>query len=626
VNRRREFVPLIVGALVVATALPGFFATRDAQTDRSRATAQARASAAADVRQARRDANARLLVATAEATDGNPNEPDEELNGTLLRLAPARQLMGVIRTTSASRAPVAVAVPPADAATIVGVDLAHQRSLQLMFELARDSGDAKSGSGTIARRRVSVLAEPLYGSQATPLDVAARRNSLVGYVVLVTPTAAAAFNAPSTSGRSAHPLTALAFGLALAVLVTVIVSRRERRGTHSELEARARADELALIARMGPMLQQSLTLSELLPLFVVEVSNEFHFSAASISLASESGELTRVFAIGAHHPEAEPDVDALGTDRGPIAPGGFVHVALERGGRTIGVLRARTNGGMTTRQVDSFVAVCTLLSAALGNAQLFENEKRMVAQLRDVDAMKIAFVGSVSHELRTSATAIEGFAGLLDNDRLAPDDPRRADYIQRIRRNARSLGLLVEDLLDFARMERAGAGPALKRIDMSKVVPEVVDQLSPILSERPVAVQVMPGLAVIGDLSMVERILANLLSNAAKYTPANSAIDVTLGIDGNDAVLTVADHGPGIPADERENVFRLFYRVDDESMRATRGIGIGLALVKQLVDQMNGDVRIDETPGGGATFRVAVPLMAELALDEQAQPACANQN
>jgi signal transduction histidine kinase len=465
---------------------------------------------------------------------------------------------------------------------------------------------------------------PLYGNGTPPLDVAARRQSLAGYAVLFTPPAAPA--AGSSRSGSAPAPAALWFALVLAIAVAVVVSRRERKGTASEHEAEARAEELALIARMGAMLQQSLTLSELLPLFVVEVSNEFQFSTASISLASEAGELARVFAIGGEGTGTALDVNDLVTDRGPIAPDAVVHVALERGGRTIGALQACASAGMSVRQVDSFIAVSTLLSAALGNAQLFENEQRMVAQLRDVDAMKIAFVGSVSHELRTSATAIEGFAGLLDNDRLAPDDPRRGDYIQRIRRNARSLGLLVEDLLDFARMERAGAGPALKRIDVSKVVPEVVDQLSPILSDRPITVDVVPDLAINGDLSMVERILANLLSNAAKYTPPNSPIEVALAVDGDAAVLTVADHGCGIAEAERDKVFRLFYRVDDESMRATRGIGIGLALVKQLVDQMNGEVRIDETPGGGATFRVAVPLMPDLAVNEQAQPACVNQN
>jgi two-component system OmpR family sensor kinase len=124
-------------------------------------------------------------------------------------------------------------------------------------------------------------------------------------------------------------------------------------------------------------------------------------------------------------------------------------------------------------------------------------------------------------------------------------------------------------------------------------------------------VDVTPGIAVNGDLSMVERILSNLLSNAAKYTPAGTPIAVTLHRENDAAVLTVEDHGGGIPEAERERVFQLFYRVEDQAARAVRGIGIGLALVRQLVDQIHGTVVIHDTPGGGATFRVTIPLFAE---------------
>ncbi|HVV37551.1 MAG TPA: ATP-binding protein [Acidimicrobiales bacterium] len=603
--KRRLTTPLVVGLLVLAAATPSFVAARNARNDRDRRVAHARAAAAAAADQANRRATARLLLAGAAAIDGNQIASDTDLTATLLRFAPAGQVMGVVRTTAATSLPVVAAVPPASAPKVVGLDFAQQPAVQLAFALARDAGVAKSARGRLADGSTTVVqAQALYGG-ADPLDVAGRRQALAGYLVSLSPPVAAPKPAAHTSALPVLPLVA---GLGFAIAIAVIVGRRERAVHRSEAEAAARAEELALIARMGPMLQQSLTLSELLPLFVVEVGNEFDFDACSVSLATETGELSRVFSIGADL-GADSTAETV-TDRGPIAANTYVHIALERSGRTIGVVRARPVNGMSERQVESLVAACTLLSAALGNAQLFENEQRMVARLRDVDAMKIAFVGSVSHELRTSATAIEGFAGLLDNDRLAPDDPRRADYIQRIRRNARSLGLLIEDLLDFARMER-GSGPVLKRVDLTKVVPEVVDQLSPVLGDRPISVVVTPDVAVNGDLSMVERILANLLTNAAKYTPPNSPIEVGLGIEDGAAVLAVVDHGGGIAPEERENVFRLFYRVDDESLRATRGIGIGLALVKQLVEQMHGEVRINETPQGGATFRVTLPLFHE---------------
>jgi two-component system OmpR family sensor kinase len=213
----------------------------------------------------------------------------------------------------------------------------------------------------------------------------------------------------------------------------------------------------------------------------------------------------------------------------------------------------------------------------------------------------------VSHELRTTLTAILGFAALLEADGSTLD-AMHADYVARIGRNARSLAVLVEDLLDFARVERSGISVALRPIDLSDLVPNVVDQMSSILDGRRLSTAVLPGVTALADAAAVERILVNLLSNAAKYTPSDTEVSVTLGQEGDVAVLSVADHGPGIPVDEREKVFELFYRSSDASPGA-RGVGIGLALARQLATQLHGTIAVDDTPGGGACFRLTLPLI-----------------
>ncbi|MEY2459407.1 MAG: two-component system, OmpR family, phosphate regulon sensor histidine kinase PhoR [Acidimicrobiaceae bacterium] len=661
-NPRRGITPALLGGLIAAASLGGFWMARAATGGPDRAEMQTVASSAVATVAAHLDADGRLLAAASEAVGGDPSRPDDQLSASLTRVAPSGQVIGIVRTSSTEAAEIVVAIPPQTAATVVGLDLAQQPEFRLLLDIARDAGGTEVAARTGPDGKVQILeARPLYGSSAVPIDVASRRGSLKGYVVTFAPESSplglAAPAADSdlvvrvvqgqtvlaSAGRGANesppasvvaipvttngvswtvqvwsdpsgstlPWVVLAVGLLFALVVFVLAARREQSIERAVSEAESRAHELALIARIGPLLQQSLTLSDLLPAFVVEISDDMDLDSVSISLVSDSGRLVRVFSLGVDASPFDADPAEIVTQRERVEPNGVITVPLLRAGRVVGALRARTARGLSASQIDALVAVCNLVAAALGNARLYQDEQEMVSRLRDVDRMKTTFVSSVSHELRTTVTAIDGFAMLLDGDTSAPDDPRRADYVERIRRNTRSLVVLVEDLLDFARFERSGIAVELKPIDLSELVPQVVDQMSSLLGERAVSVIVEPGVTAMGDLSAVERILVNLLSNASKYTPAGSPVEVTLQRHEHHAVLTVADHGPGIPDDQRERVFELFYRVNDGAARATRGVGIGLALARQLVGQLDGTITVGETPGGGASFTVTIPLVDE---------------
>ena len=659
-TRRRGFTPALLAGLVAAASVGAFAETR-AASEPDRAGVRALATAAAAGVSAQIDAAGRRLAAVSEAIDGNPSLPDGELISDMSRLMSPGQTMGIVRGGSTDTASVAVVVPPRPSGALTGVDLGRLPVFRLALELARDAGgpEVAVGSGPTGQRMVIAVA-PLYGSADIPVDVVTRRGSLKGFVVLLAADDAR-FGLPvastdadlalrlvqggvvlASAGRRAtgsrpdsavaipvttngvswtveawpvgtgskRALVVLLSGLALALVVGSVATRRERSIRRAVAEAESRAQEVSLVARAGPLLQQSLALSDLLPVFAVEISDELGLNGASIDLVTEDGRLARAFSLGPTSGVAEA-LDQLATPTGSVPAGDVITVPLLRAGRCVGVLRARAVKGLSAPQVDALVAVCNLMAAALGNARLFQDEQEMVARLRGVDRMKTTFVSSVSHELRTTVTAIEGFAGLLGSDMTPPDDPLRDDYLERLRRNARSLAVLVDDLLDFARFERSSSELALKPINLSEFVPQVVDQMSSLLAGRPVAVSVEPDVTALADLSAVERILVNLLSNASKYTPSGSAIEVGLTSGDGVAVLTVADHGPGVPEEEREKVFGLFYRVADPSARSTRGVGIGLALAHQLVDQLGGTITVGDTPGGGATFRVTVPLVEQ---------------
>ena len=616
----------MLGALVAVASVASFVLARAATEGPDHADLQVVAASSASTVTARLDGDGRLLTAASEAIGGDPSLPDGQLTARLSRVATGGEVVGIVRTSSSAAEVISVAVPQQAATTVVGLDLGATPKFRLLLDIARDSGAAQVAADVVSDGHAIVIeVRPLYGSAGAPADVASRRGALVGYVVLLPPASArlglasptsgtgvvvrvvdgqtmlatsgleVAGSAPSsivsvpistngagwtvevwsTDNGSTVPWVVLGIGLLVALAVAALASRREESINRAVADAEARAQELALVARAGPLLQQSLALSDLFPVFSVEISDELELESISISLVSDAGRLVRVFSLGSDASPFDADPSSLEMPSGRVEPDEVITVPLLRSGRVVGALRARATSGLSAPQIDTLIAVCNLLAAALGNARLFQHEQEMVSRLRDVDRMKTTFVSSVSHELRTTVTAIEGFAGLLDGDTSKLDDTRRSDYIERIRRNARSLGVLVEDLLDFARFERSGIEVATTPIDLSRLVPDVVDQMSSLLGSHSVSTSIAPDVIAMGDLSAVERILVNLLSNAAKYTPPDTAIDVALERDDSHAVLTVADHGPGVPEDEREKVFELFYRVDDQSARATRASGSG---------------------------------------------------
>jgi signal transduction histidine kinase len=410
-----------------------------------------------------------------------------------------------------------------------------------------------------------------------------------------------------TSARTSLPWVVLAIGVILAIGVALI-SRRVSRATEGlAQEALARAEEMGLVARTGPLLQQSLELGDLLPTFVAEVSDELDLDRVAISLMSERGQLVKMFSLGS----AGSDVTESTLARTPpptIPAGGDVIVPLQRSGRIVGAFTARAVSGLGAARMEALRAVCDLLAAAVGNVVVYQREQEMVRRLRDLDRMKTTFLGSVSHELRTMVTAIGGFAGLLASQPTPMSTERQAEYIGRIDRNATSLGLLIDDLLDFSRLERSGLSVAARPTDLSALVPAVVEQMSSLLDAHPLEVEVQPEVIAQADASAVERIIVNLLSNAAKYSPRGTPIHVELIRAADRAILSVADRGPGIPVEERSRVFDLFYRVDGPSTQAVRGVGIGLALVAELTALLDGTVIAEENPGGGALLRVSIPL------------------
>jgi two-component system OmpR family sensor kinase len=220
------------------------------------------------------------------------------------------------------------------------------------------------------------------------------------------------------------------------------------------------------------------------------------------------------------------------------------------------------------------------------------------------------FITDASHELRTPLTTIRGFAELYRQGAA-----RDVELIMsRIESESRRMGLLVEDLLLLARLD-AQRPLDRKRVDLLALATDAVHDAQSMQPSRPVVMEVLEGPGtpeVIGDEARLRQVLSNLVSNALQHTPDTAKITVRVGTDDDNAVLEVADEGPGMSADDAQRVFERFYRADSSRARSSGGTGLGLSIVHSLVYAHGGTVSVTTAPGQGCRFRVSLPRVAEV--------------
>ncbi|MET8233560.1 HAMP domain-containing sensor histidine kinase [Micromonospora sp. NPDC005298] len=224
------------------------------------------------------------------------------------------------------------------------------------------------------------------------------------------------------------------------------------------------------------------------------------------------------------------------------------------------------------------------------------------------------FVADASHELRTPLTTIRGFAELYRQGAArAPEET--AGLLRRIEDEAARMGLLVEDLLLLARLDRERP-LSLAPVELPVLASDAVDAARAMAPDRQIDLEIEPGsgpLVVLADDARLRQVIGNLVTNALTHTPADARVSLRLRAEvGNLAVVEVADTGQGLTPEQAERVFERFYRADAARTRradGNTGTGLGLAIVAALVAAHHGSVEVAETPGGGATFRVRLPLL-----------------
>ena len=237
--------------------------------------------------------------------------------------------------------------------------------------------------------------------------------------------------------------------------------------------------------------------------------------------------------------------------------------------------------------------------------------------VRDVTAERQArhlqetFVGVLSHELRTPITTIYGGSRMLQRERSGLTDEMRRELLADISVEADRLHRLTEDLLVLTRLERGGVVIASEPILLQRVIPEVVRAESGRSPDHTFALEIAPGLPPVrGELTYVEQVVRNLVSNAAKYSPPGSTVLITALDTGDEIEVRVCDEGSGIDPAETEQLFELLYR-SEAVVREVSGAGIGLFVCRSLLHAMGGHVWAYNRPSGGAAFAFRLPIYAE---------------
>jgi two-component system, OmpR family, sensor kinase len=241
------------------------------------------------------------------------------------------------------------------------------------------------------------------------------------------------------------------------------------------------------------------------------------------------------------------------------------------------------------------------------NAMLEQIEQAFDERRRSEEMLR-RFLADASHELRTPLTSIRGYAEVFR--RGAKDDPGDLETaMRRIEDESRRMGVMVDELLRLARLGE-GREPERKPVDLVRLVGDAVSDAGVEDPGRPITTDTPETLVVTGDESQLRQVVANLVGNALRHTPAGTAIAVGLRVEDGWAELTVADEGPGMAPDDAARVFEAFYRADKSRARETGGTGLGLAIVAAIVEEHEGTVAVETAPGAGATFRVRLPLGA----------------
>lgn len=249
-------------------------------------------------------------------------------------------------------------------------------------------------------------------------------------------------------------------------------------------------------------------------------------------------------------------------------------------------------------------------TAMIERARL-QREALQIELLRRTDALRAALLSSVSHDLRTPLSSIKAAASSLLQEDVVWDDEAKKSFALAIEREADRLNRLVGNILDMSRIEGGALKAEKEWYPIDELLHDVLGRMQGVLQEKEVLCdipEVLPPVPL--DYLQIDQVITNLIENAVRYTPPSAPLEIQVQVVDPDIMVSIADHGPGIPTDDLERIFDKFYRVSGAKRRATSimGTGLGLAVCRGLVEAHGGRIWAENRPEGGAVFRFTLPL------------------
>ena len=291
-------------------------------------------------------------------------------------------------------------------------------------------------------------------------------------------------------------------------------------------------------------------------------------------------------------------------------------VPLIRQDELLGVLNLSETAGLrrfTEHDLSALGLFADHAAIAIGNAKMYEAERETVARLEELDRMKSDFVATVSHELKTPLTAIIGAAKTLSKRGPSMQPDQQALFMEMIERQGNRLLRLVDDVLTAARMETGQQTMKREELDLRSLAEAVREEMSLIDAgkDRNIIIETEPERPMVwGDRTAVQQIMVNLVENALKYSPPDKPVRITLVEVSKESVLEVSDQGQGMDKKQLEDIFERFRQLDQSSTRPVGGFGLGLYIVKNLINGHGGQIEVESEPNVGTTFRVRLPKRA----------------